>query len=153
MSSAKVNILFCMSFGEGLCDCWPHVVHGDSRNGNMIVGEEGLRAALDWELTHIGDPMEDLGWTCQRMWRFRNDELEVGGLASRAELREGYEAAGGNWSEASLPWLKTLATLRRRLGPPRPGAAVSRGPAPQARPPPPNGSAAHRVRLSPAAAS
>ena len=36
------------------------VVHGDFRNGNLIVGEDGLRAALDWEVSRIGDPMEDM---------------------------------------------------------------------------------------------
>ncbi len=25
---------------------------------------------LDWELAHIGDPMEDLGWLCVKAWRF-----------------------------------------------------------------------------------
>ena len=81
-----------------------------------MVAEDGLRAALDWELTHIGDPMEDLGWLCQRMWRFRNDELEVGGFASRNDLRAGYQAEGGTWNEASFHWWKTLGTLRWGLG-------------------------------------
>jgi aminoglycoside phosphotransferase (APT) family kinase protein len=92
------------------------LVHGDFRNGNLIVGEDGLRAALDWELTHIGDPMEDLGWMCQRMWRFRNDSLEVGGFAGRDALRAGYEAAGGTWNEASFHWWKTMGTLRWGMG-------------------------------------
>ena len=30
----------------------------------------GLRAVLDWELAHLGDPMEDLGWICVNSWRF-----------------------------------------------------------------------------------
>ncbi|MGI8757055.1 MAG: phosphotransferase family protein, partial [Acidimicrobiales bacterium] len=46
------------------------VVHGDFRVGNLIVGEDGLRAVLDWELAHLGDPLEDLGWLCVRAWRF-----------------------------------------------------------------------------------
>ncbi len=46
------------------------VVHGDYRIGNVIVGPEGLRAVIDWELTHVGDPMEDVGWLCVRAWRF-----------------------------------------------------------------------------------
>src|SRR5262249_31381892 len=46
------------------------VVHGDYRMGNVIVGPEGLRAVIDWELTHVGDPMEDVGWLCVRSWRF-----------------------------------------------------------------------------------
>lgn len=38
------------------------IVHGDFRNGNFIVGPDGIRAVLDWELAHLGDPLEDLGW-------------------------------------------------------------------------------------------
>jgi len=37
------------------------LVHGDFRHGNLIIGPDGLRAVLDWELAHTGDPMEDLG--------------------------------------------------------------------------------------------
>jgi aminoglycoside phosphotransferase (APT) family kinase protein len=48
----------------------PVLVHGDFRNGNLMVGPDGLRGVLDWELAHLGDPMEDLGWICVRSWRF-----------------------------------------------------------------------------------
>ncbi len=92
------------------------VVHGDFRNGNLIVGPDGLRAALDWEICHVGDPMEDLGWLCQRMWRFRNDALEVGGFGSRPDLAAGYEAAGCSFDAARFHWWKTMGTLRWGLG-------------------------------------
>ena len=92
------------------------VVHGDFRNGNLIVGPDGLRAALDWEICHVGDPMEDLGWVCQRMWRFRNDALEVGGFGARADLAAGYEGAGGRFEPERFHWWKTMGTLRWGLG-------------------------------------
>ena len=34
------------------------LVHGDFRHGNLIIGPDGVRAVLDWELAHFGDPME-----------------------------------------------------------------------------------------------
>ena len=71
------------------------VVHGDYRMGNVIFGPEGVRAVLDWELAHIGDPMEDLGWICVRSWRFGNDHLPVGGIGTREEFYHAYEGAGG----------------------------------------------------------
>ena len=71
------------------------VVHGDYRIGNVIVGPEGLRAVIDWELTHIGDPMEDVGWLCVRSWRFGADDRPVGGLADRESFFAAYERAGG----------------------------------------------------------
>jgi len=70
-------------------------VHGDFRNGNFIVGPEGIRAVLDWELAHLGDPMEDLGWICVNSWRFGNIDLPVGGFGLREDLFAGYEGAGG----------------------------------------------------------
>ncbi|HEV8714674.1 MAG TPA: phosphotransferase family protein [Candidatus Binatia bacterium] len=71
------------------------LVHGDYRMGNIIFGPEGVRAILDWELAHIGDPMEDLGWICVRSWRFGNDHLPVGGVGTREEFWRAYEEAGG----------------------------------------------------------
>ncbi|HZD25867.1 MAG TPA: phosphotransferase family protein, partial [Alphaproteobacteria bacterium] len=71
------------------------LVHGDFRNGNLIVGPDGLRAVLDWELGHLGDPMCDLGWICLKSWRYGVFEHPVGGFGAREDLFAGYEAAGG----------------------------------------------------------
>lgn len=74
----------------------PRLVHGDFRNGNLIVDpDKGLVAALDWELAHLGDPAEDLGWLCVNSWRFGETALPVGGFATLEALLEGYRAAGG----------------------------------------------------------
>ena len=71
------------------------LVHGDYRLGNVIFGPDGARAILDWELAHIGDPMEDLGWISVRSWRFGNADLAVGGIGTREEFWRAYEEAGG----------------------------------------------------------
>jgi aminoglycoside phosphotransferase (APT) family kinase protein len=70
------------------------LVHGDFRNGNLMIDAKGVAGVLDWELAHVGDPMEDLGWICVNSWRF-GGEHPVGGFGSREELAAGYEAAGG----------------------------------------------------------
>lgn len=66
------------------------VVHGDFRNGNLVVGPDGIRAVLDWEIAHLGDPMEDLGWLCVRTWRFGGRE-PVGGFGRREDLFAAWE--------------------------------------------------------------
>jgi aminoglycoside phosphotransferase (APT) family kinase protein len=71
------------------------LVHGDFRIGNVVFGPEGLRSVLDWELAHVGDPMEDLGWLCVRAWRFGNDDKPVGGIGTREDLFKAYERASG----------------------------------------------------------
>ncbi|HEY4114114.1 MAG TPA: phosphotransferase family protein [Rhizomicrobium sp.] len=71
------------------------LVHGDFRNGNLIVGPDGLRAVLDWELARIGDPIEDLGWMCVGSWRFGEIDKPAGGFGTREDLLAGYAAGGG----------------------------------------------------------
>jgi aminoglycoside phosphotransferase (APT) family kinase protein len=93
------------------------IVHSDVRNGNLIVGEDGLRAVLDWEgALASGDPMQDLAWPALRMWRFRNETAEIGGFAGRAPFVAGYEAAGGTFDEDRFEWWKVEGTLRWAVG-------------------------------------
>lgn len=72
----------------------PALVHADFRTGNLIVGPEGVRCVLDWEIARIGDPMQDLGVLCMRSWRF-GGVGEVGGFGARDDLYAAYEAASG----------------------------------------------------------
>jgi aminoglycoside phosphotransferase (APT) family kinase protein len=90
----------------------PRVVHGDFRLGNLIVGDDGLRAVLDWELAHLGDPIEDLGWLCVRAWRFGND-LPVAGVGTYEELIDAYAAATGTPVDPeAVRWWEVLGTLK-----------------------------------------
>jgi aminoglycoside phosphotransferase (APT) family kinase protein len=89
------------------------VVHGDFRTGNLLIDERDVVAVLDWELAHLGDPLEDLGWFCVRAWRFGNDDLPAGGFGTREELWAAYEAAGGvRVDPAAARWWEVYGTLR-----------------------------------------
>jgi aminoglycoside phosphotransferase (APT) family kinase protein len=70
------------------------LVHGDYRIGNVVFDETGARAILDWELVHVGDPLEDLGWLCTRAWRF-GSPLPAGGVGTREQLVAAYERESG----------------------------------------------------------
>jgi aminoglycoside phosphotransferase (APT) family kinase protein len=70
------------------------LVHGDFRNGNLLVDEHGLVAVLDWELAHIGDPVQDLGYISANVWRFGVPK-PVGGFGEYADLLAGYASVHG----------------------------------------------------------
>jgi aminoglycoside phosphotransferase (APT) family kinase protein len=73
------------------------LVHGDFRTGNLMIDPgAGMVAVLDWELSHRGDPAEDLGWLCVNSWRFGAMECEAGGFGSLEELRAGYASVAGD---------------------------------------------------------
>lgn len=93
--------------------CKSVVLHGDFRNGNLLVDAEELCSILDWELAHCGDPAEDLAWFCAMPWRFGYWQQQAGGLASRETFFQAYErAAGHTLSRARLHFWEVYAILR-----------------------------------------
>jgi aminoglycoside phosphotransferase (APT) family kinase protein len=91
----------------------PVLVHGDYRHGNLIIGAQGVHAVLDWELAHIGDPVEDLAWLCIPPWRFGELDQPVGGFGQWQDLLDAYESASGrSIDRARLEWWEVLGSLR-----------------------------------------
>ena len=91
----------------------PALVHGDFRLGNLIVDEAGLAAVIDWELCHLGDPAEDLGWPLIRAWRFGNDSLPVAGMGEVEPFLDAYEQAGGSRPDADrLRWWEAMGNAK-----------------------------------------
>ena len=69
------------------------IVHGDYRLGNFLERNDRITAILDWELVHLGDPIEDLGWAF--LPQYRGGTGLVCGLASETEFLARYEARSG----------------------------------------------------------
>ncbi|WP_433722604.1 phosphotransferase family protein [Nocardia sp. CA-129566] len=93
------------------------LLHTDLRNGNLIIGPDGLRAVLDWEgAQRFGDPMRDAAWPALRMWRFHEDTREIGGFAARPAFIAGYERAGGVFDTDRFRWWKVASTLWWGIG-------------------------------------
>ncbi len=92
----------------------PALVHGDFRNGNLMIDPQiGLVAVLDWEVTHLGDPAEDLGWICMNSWRFGRPDRPVGGFGEYEDLLAGYEEGGGKpVSLSQVRYWQAVGTLK-----------------------------------------
>ena len=89
------------------------IVHGDYRTGNFLFDAQGdIRAILDWEMVHLGDPLEDLAWGMNRSWRFQNNAL-VGGLATRQQAIDWWELASGLRADpAALHWWELFSCVK-----------------------------------------
>ena len=80
--------------------------------GNLLVGQDGLRAVLDWELAHAGDPAEDIGWLCARSWRF-GGAPRVGGFGQLTDLLASYTGAGGETIDTDrVRWWEVYAAVK-----------------------------------------
>ena len=107
------EIAFCWLADRIPSEVVHRLVHGDFRNGNLVIGTDGVRAILDWELAHIGDPMEDLGWICVNSWRFGEIDSPVGGFGCREEMFAGYQSAGGGAVDPErVKWWETFGSLK-----------------------------------------
>lgn len=67
--------------------------HGDYRIGNVMERDGNLVAVLDWELAHIGDPLEDLAYTGLPLWR--GQDPRISHFLTAPEYFERYEARTG----------------------------------------------------------
>ncbi len=89
------------------------VVHGDYRSGNFLVDNDGtIRAILDWEMAHLGDPLEDLGWALDPLWA-HHDPSRPAGTLPRADAIALWEAASGLKADPeALLWWEIFASVK-----------------------------------------
>jgi aminoglycoside phosphotransferase (APT) family kinase protein len=89
------------------------VVHGDYRTGNFLFDDSGdMRAILDWEMCHLGDPLEDLGWSIDPLWS-GGDTSHPGGMLPREEAIAIWERESGlKAPKDALFWWEIFASLK-----------------------------------------
>jgi aminoglycoside phosphotransferase (APT) family kinase protein len=89
------------------------VVHGDYRTGNFLNDADGnIRAILDWEMAHLGDPLEDLGWAIDPLWSHFNP-AKPAGLLPRVEAIALWEKSSGLKADPkALHWWEIFASLK-----------------------------------------
>jgi aminoglycoside phosphotransferase (APT) family kinase protein len=88
------------------------LVHGDYRTGNFMFTETGdITAVLDWEMAHIGDPLEDLAWSLDPLWS--PDPTLAGRLLPREHAIDIWEQASGmTVDRTNFKWWQIFASLK-----------------------------------------
>ena len=86
------------------------LVHADFKPGNILIEDNHVVSLLDWELAHLGDPLEDLGWVTQPL---RTQEHLIPGAWERDDLVARYESVTGTAVDrTSLAWWTTFSTFK-----------------------------------------
>lgn len=89
------------------------VVHGDYRSGNFLYDAGGdIRAILDWEMAHLGDPLEDLAWALDPLWAHHDPSHPAGTLARAEAIATWEEASGLRCDPAALAWWEIFASVK-----------------------------------------
>lgn len=85
----------------------PAIVHGDYRSGNFLFTSDGtISAILDWEMCHVGDPLEDVAWGLDPFWPMtRHLPLDEG-------LAIWEEASGLAINHEALRWWQLFSAVK-----------------------------------------
>ncbi len=88
------------------------LVHGDYRSGNFLYTSNGaIKAVLDWEMAHLGDPLEDLAWSLDPLWSI--DPHLAGNLLPRESALALWEQASGRKVDRlAFRWWQVFASLK-----------------------------------------
>ncbi|MDB4150754.1 phosphotransferase family protein [Pseudomonadales bacterium] len=89
------------------------VVHGDYRSGNFLFEPDGaITAILDWEMCHLGDPLEDLAWSLDPLWCWESPAL-AGRLLPPSEAIAIWEKSSGlRVDPQHFTWWRVFASLK-----------------------------------------
>ena len=89
------------------------IVHGDYRTGNFLFNEHAeITAILDWEMCHLGDPLEDLAWSLDPLWS--GEDLELAGklIPHGQAIQTWCEASGLSCNEEAFKWWRIFASVK-----------------------------------------
>lgn len=88
------------------------VVHGDYRVGNFLYNTEGIHGVLDWEMAHLGDPIEDLAWSFMELWEAGQPRRKGGIIDEDAAVRIFEGASGLKVDRDALHWWDVFSGVK-----------------------------------------
>lgn len=89
------------------------IVHGDYRTGNFLFDpSDGIKGILDWEMCHLGDPLEDLAWSLDPLWSWGESHL-AGRLLPPDEAIGIWEAESGlKVDRETFNWWRVFVAIK-----------------------------------------
>lgn len=90
------------------------VVHGDYRLGNCLYLPDGtVSGVLDWEMTHQGDPLEDLAWALMPNWCPSAAPGKIAGHLTVDDAIAAWEASSGiQVDRKALAWWQLFSSVK-----------------------------------------
>lgn len=81
------------------------IVHGDYRVGNFLYKPDAsIHGILDWEMAHLGDPIEDLAYSFNESWRWARDGRPGGIVERETAIKLWEDASGLKADRTALHW-------------------------------------------------
>lgn len=90
------------------------IIHGDYRSGNFLydAATGDIRAILDWEMAHLGDPLEDLAWALDPLWAHHDPSRPAGTLPRSDAIALWQKTSGLKAMPQALTWWEMFASLK-----------------------------------------
>ena len=88
------------------------LVHGDYRNGNFLIKKDKITAILDWEMVHLGDPLEDLGWALSPIWCWEENSKPAYLISRKAGLDIWKKESGLKIDNTALTWWELFSCVK-----------------------------------------
>lgn len=90
------------------------VVHGDYRLGNCLYLSDGsVSGVLDWEMAHLGDPLEDLAWALRSDYSPSAARGKICGYLTADTAIAAWEAGSGMRADReALAWWNLFVCIK-----------------------------------------
>lgn len=88
------------------------MVHGDYRSGNFLYLKEKVTGVLDWEMAHLGDPLEDLAWALSPIWSWQDKERPAYLIKRDEAIRVWKTSSEIDLDEKDLEWWELFAAVK-----------------------------------------
>lgn len=88
------------------------MVHGDYRSGNFLYLDNQITGILDWEMAHLGNPLEDLAWALSPIWSWQAKERPAYLIEKEKAIEIWKNSSNINLDRKDLAWWELFAAIK-----------------------------------------